>query len=246
MTAASALVLFLAAARAVPGPAPVVEPATKVVRRLEPEELLQGKLPYLLYRPPGYDRSSEAWPLLVYLHGARGLGTDPRVLFKYPIPRLVEAGRHPVPFLVLVPQCPPGRSWTEAEGLLPLIDEIATEYRVDPERIYLAGQSMGAEGVWHAAYRSPDRFAAIAPMSGEASPLWAERLVNTPVWVFHGVLDPLVPVSFSDQMVEELERQGADRVRYTRAPDRHHQPPTEAELVELLDWFLEQRLATDR
>lgn len=244
MKGALALAALLAVGQA--PPAPAAEPATKVVRRPEVEERSAGKLPYLLYLPPGYQESADPWPLLVYLHGSRGSGVDPRVLFKYPIPRLIEGGRHEVPFIVLVPQCPPGRSWAEEEGLMPLIGEIETEYRVDGERIYLTGQSMGAEGVWSAAYRHPGRFAAIAPMFGPSSPLWADRLVSTPTWVFHGVLDTVVPVSSSDQMVARLEELGAIEVRYSRAPDRRHQPPTEEELTELLEWFLQHKSAAPR
>lgn len=58
-----------------------------------------------------------------------------------------------------------------------------------------------------------------------------------------GAQDPVVPVSYSDHMVEELKKHGS-AVRYTRHPDRYHEPPTDEELIELLDWFLEHRLVS--
>ena len=45
--------------------------------------------------------------------------------------------------------------------------ELVTErYGADRSRTYLAGHSMGSGGVWHLAARYPDRWRAIAPMSG--------------------------------------------------------------------------------
>jgi poly(3-hydroxybutyrate) depolymerase len=42
------------------------------------------------------------------------------------------------------------------------------EFRVDPKKVYLTGCSMGGEGVWRLALASPHRFAAIAPVCGDA------------------------------------------------------------------------------
>ena len=238
---ASIPVLAALLAIAPAAPAEAQPEATRVIRKLDAEARLAGQLPFLLYRPPGYDASTETWPLLVFLHGSRGSGYDPTRILKYPIPKLVERGEHDVPFLVLAPQAPSGKLWPDVAGLMELIEEISASHRVDRKRIYLTGQSIGGEGVWHAAYRHPGRFAAIAPISGAASPFWAERLAGTPTWVFHGALDAVVPVSYSDHMVEALERRGAT-VLYTRYEDRGHQPPTDDELASLLDWFLEHRL----
>lgn len=45
--------------------------------------------------------------------------------------------------------------------------EIVTEkYRADRTRTFLAGHSMGSGGSWHLAARYPERWAAVAPMSG--------------------------------------------------------------------------------
>lgn len=215
--------------------------ATRVVRKVTRSERRQGKLPYLLYLPAGYDDASRLWPLLVALHGSRGGGVDPEKLARYPIGRLVEAGEHAVPFVVLLPQAPPGRLWTEVDGLMGLIDEIASDHRIDRRRLYLTGQSMGAQGVWQVASDNPGTFAAIAPMFGEGDPAWAERLAGTPVWVFHGARDTVVPVEASDRMVVELRKHGAE-VRYSRYDDRHHEPPSPGELAELIEWFLTHRL----
>ncbi|MGB1834948.1 MAG: prolyl oligopeptidase family serine peptidase, partial [bacterium] len=44
--------------------------------------------------------------------------------------------------------------------------EVMKEYPIDPDRVYLAGSSMGGQGVWHIGTRNPSRFAALAPQAG--------------------------------------------------------------------------------
>lgn len=46
--------------------------------------------------------------------------------------------------------------------------KVAEEFRLDPDRLYLTGCSMGGEGVWLLALELPQRFAAIAPICGDA------------------------------------------------------------------------------
>ncbi len=62
-----------------------------------------------------------------------------------------------LPAFVLAPQCPQNENWSNPElnevgGPLQLAMEIFAlvqkDYSIDPDRIYLAGQSMGGFGVW--------------------------------------------------------------------------------------------------
>lgn len=68
--------------------------------------------------------------------------------------------------------------------------EIVTEqYGADRSRTFLAGHSMGSGGVWHLAARYPERWRAIAPMSGpfvdkEIYPF--ERIRALPIFVTEG------------------------------------------------------------
>jgi predicted peptidase len=49
------------------------------------------------------------------------------------------------------------------------LDEIEANYRVDKNRIYVTGLSMGGHGTWSLALSAePNRFAAIAPVCGWA------------------------------------------------------------------------------
>ncbi len=49
---------------------------------------------------------------------------------------------------------------------LEVLEDVKDNYRIDENRIYLTGHSMGGHGVWHIATRHPDIFAAIAPSAG--------------------------------------------------------------------------------
>jgi len=52
---------------------------------------------------------------------------------------------------------------TEASGSL--LDEIVPTHKVDKDRIYVTGLSMGGFGTWSLAAAHPDKFAAIVPIS---------------------------------------------------------------------------------
>jgi predicted peptidase len=198
------------------------------------------KMSYLLYLPEQYGESPKSWPLLLYLHGGRGRGSDLTKLGWYPVPRILDEGKHEIPFVVIVPQCPEGELWTDTEALVSLLDDVMERYSVDPDRVYLVGYSMGGNGAWYLAYKHPDRFAAVSPMSGPANTWWATRLRDVPIWVFHGEKDEVVPARESQDMVEALRAKGG-QVRFSLHPERGHSPPSDAEHLELFAWLLEHR-----
>ncbi len=49
-----------------------------------------------------------------------------------------------------------------------VLAEVRRDYKIDPNRIYLMGHSMGGYGTWSIAMAHPDVFAAIGPISGGA------------------------------------------------------------------------------
>jgi predicted peptidase len=161
------------------------------------------RLNYLLYLPPDY-QTKEKVPLLVFLHGAGERGDDLELVKRHGPPKLIEQGKT-FPFIIVSPQCSKNRFWTSQQlELTTLIDDIMSKYKVDPERVYLTGLSMGGFGTWSLAAYTPDRFAAIIPICGGGEPIAARVLKNTPVWAFHGAKDPLVPVRRSKEMVDAL------------------------------------------
>jgi predicted esterase len=68
--------------------------------------------------------------------------------------------------------------------------ELVTEqYGADRSRTFLAGHSMGSGGVWHLAARYPERWRAIAPMSGpfvDAKTYPFQRIKTLPIFMTEG------------------------------------------------------------
>jgi len=197
---------------------------------------------YLIHFPDGYDDFSKKWPLLLYLHGGMGRGNDFKKLHWYPVPRMILEQKYELPFIVLIPQCPEGKMWSNMEliSVVELLRNTIESYKVDENRIYAVGYSMGGNGVLALAYYASDVFAAIAPMSGMSNTWWASKIKDIPSWFFHGAKDDHVPVHESDEMVDALKKEGAE-VKYTRHDERKHSPPMEKEHIELFDWLLKHK-----
>lgn len=206
-------------------------------RTFEKEITVTVSLDYLLYLPDGYEDSGEDYPLMLFLHGAGESGDDLEKVKVHGPPKWIEAGEE-YPFIVVSPQSP-GRGW-DPQALSALLDEVVSTHRVDEDRVYLTGLSMGGFGTWALAAADPDRFAAIAPICGGGDPRSADRLKGLPVWVFHGAKDDVVPLAASERMVDALEGLGAD-VKFTVYPEAGHDSWTETyNNPELYEWMLGQ------
>jgi hypothetical protein len=103
------------------------------------------------------------------------------------------------------------------------LDQETAEFHADPDRQYLTGLSLGGYGAWELAREYPHRWAAIAIVAGgifwsyaperwqEAATLpaeYAQSLTGTPIWLFHGLDDPVVPPRESELMFDALKAAG--------------------------------------
>lgn len=122
--------------------------------------------------------------------------------------------------IVVAPQCLPGERW-EPDAVLLFIEEVASRYRVDRERVYLIGYSMGGYGAWHTAAAHPNLFAAVVPICGGGEPGEAKSLAGIPIWAFHGAIDDVVPLNESEQMVEAIRDVGGEP-KFTVLADAGH------------------------
>jgi pimeloyl-ACP methyl ester carboxylesterase len=164
-------------------------------------------LDYLVYLPDRYYRSARSWPLILSLHGGGEAGDDIQRVRRQGLPLRVEE-KGGLQFVIVAPQCPyPG--W-DVGALGVLLEEVLSRYRVDTDRVYLVGHSMGGTGAWALAARSPERFAAIAPICGGGDPASAGQLRGVPTWAFHGADDHIVPLERSTRMIAALKEAGGD------------------------------------
>lgn len=176
------------------------------------------ELRYLLYLPPGYDQdTSRQWPLMIFLHGSGESGTDLQKVKTHGPPRLINEGRS-FPFIVVSPQATNG--WQNFQ-LIGLLRQLKSELRVNADKVYLTGLSMGGYGTWNLATEYPGEFAAIAPICGGGDTSKAWTLRHMPVWCFHGALDNVVPPVSSTRMVEAVKRYNPS-ARLTMYPDANH------------------------
>ncbi len=164
---------------------------------------------YLEYLPAGYSTSTDLYPCIFFLHGSgeRGNGSanDLKQILANGPPKHINAGNKMCftvngkteCFVVLSMQT---NDWSFKFDVIPFVQYALATYRIDPDRLYLTGLSMGGEGTWLGASYSdnaPNYFAAIAPMAGRAAVNDGCNVAGKkiPVWAFHGDADAQIPLS---------------------------------------------------
>lgn len=190
-----------------------------------------------LYVPESYD-GSEAWPLLVALHGGSGNGAD--FLFSW----LREARSRRC--LLLAPTSQ-GSTWSfgapdvDGESLRRMTEWVSTRWRVDPERILLTGLSDGATMTLLVGLGPDVPYTHLAPISGVLHPMNfangnLDRARGRPIQLVHGALDWMFPVGLAQEAARVLEDAGAALV-YREIANLSHTYPREenARIIEWLD-----------
>ena len=100
--------------------------------------------------------------------------------------------------------------------VLDLIDnQLSKQFKIDPNRIYCLGHSMGGFGTFTAICQHPDRFAAAIPTAGGFLP-WRDpsRIKDVPIWTFHGSADTVVPTDFTREVFAKMKQLGGN-MKYT-------------------------------
>jgi predicted peptidase len=164
-------------------------------------------LPGRLHIPAGYAANpNKLRPLILFLHGAGESGTNNTSQVNGNIDNLLTGAKNHDAFLY-APQTNAG--WSSSVILaraMTMIDRAVDERRVDPNRIYVTGLSMGGGGTWEFLGQYPDRVAAAAPICGVSPflPFDTATIVDEPIWAFHGRFDSTVHVSHTRNVVNSL------------------------------------------
>src|SRR5512140_184160 len=185
-----------------------------------------GQMPYRLFIPKD-DGPQKRYPLIVWLHGAGGTGTDNASQIAgdqmpgtqtWTTPE--RQAQHPA--IVLVPQT--AGAWASSASpnlstalieVTSILDSVEREFPVDPRRVYVLGQSIGGLGVWNLVSNAPERFAAavmLCPVPGDTTR--AARAARLPIWIFQGDADGASFVAGSRALVAALKAAGG-QPRYT-------------------------------
>jgi len=222
-----------------------------------------GELPYRIMTPIE-SADLDQYPLVIFLHGSGEKGSNNRNQLKHVADHFAAAKiRVDHPAYVVFPQCPADSRWGSGEYsdqinrtgykmaaqpslpgklVIDLIDELGSKLPIDPDRIYLAGLSMGGYGAFDLIARFPAKFAAAIPVCGAGDAEVLARQVNIPLWIAHGADDASVPVGTSRAVVEAMRKAGKTVV-YTEFPGVEHDSwnPLFGENPLIYDWLFAQR-----
>ncbi len=196
------------------------------------DPLGNGSYDYDVRTPQGYGSSgTKQWPVIVLLHGAEGLATN--YIADY------AASHEPFGFVLVTPET--DFEW-ETDRLNNMLDEVLDKYRVDQQRVYVTGYSMGAHGTFAWSAADPERIAAAVMVAGAAPAGQGCRIKDVPSWFIHNRNDPVVPTSETERTVDELESCGADvRVTINEGPplkDTHNAWLQAYNTPEIYSWML--------
>ncbi|HIG72431.1 MAG: hypothetical protein ABGX04_10050 [Myxococcales bacterium] len=190
-----------------------------------------------LYVPESYD-GSESWPLVVALHGGSGSGAD----FLWTWLREARCRR----FLLLSPTSRDS-TWSlqapEIDGqvLRRTVEWVGSKWRVDAEHVLLTGLSDGATMTLLVGLAADSPFTHLAPISGVLHPMNfasgnLDRARKMPIYLVHGALDWLFPVTLAQEASRVLEDADAALV-YREIEDLSHTYPRE-ENARIIEWLV--------
>ena len=196
-----------------------------------------------LYVPESYD-GLEPWPLVVALHGGSGHGAD----FMWSWVREARSRR----FLLLAPTSR-GSTWSlnapelDGRALREMTAWVSAEWNIDRDHVLLTGLSDGATMTGLVGLGEDVPFTHLAPACGVLHPMNfaignLDRAPNKPIYLIHGALDWMFPVSMAREAARVLEDAGANLV-FREIEDLSHTYPRE-ENARIIEWFDPSRSAT--
>jgi len=215
-------------------------------------------MPYRLYIPPSF-KAGRQYPLVVYLHGSGGRGSDneKQIAGDNAYGSLVwtkSGNQFKHPCFVAAPQCPDRSLWAgEPDSPRPpdtirlvaeIVQGLRKEFSLDPCRFYIVGVSMGGVGVWEFIRWYPDVVAAAVPVGGWGDKKQVSVFAKIPIWVLHGEKDHLFKSSEIRSLVGAIRKKGGN-VRYTEFSGIDHDVWRMAFAnPNLISWIFKQKKRT--
>lgn len=173
---------------------------------------------FWLYLPETYEKAEEL-PVVMFLHGKSLSGDSLEMVLRYGCIDAIIRGRK-INAMVVAPQAQ--EAWNP-QRVMAIYDWLDDHYKVDTNRFYVLGMSMGGYGTLDVAAAYPDRVAAAIALCGGASGKELCSLSTLPLWIVHGTADELVPVWCSDRVVDSIRSCGdTTRLIYNRLEGENH------------------------
>ncbi len=185
--------------------------------------------PYMIYIPHSYTSSSHHYPLTVFLHG---YDTSLTKVDQWNLSDSVLSMADQRGYIVVTPY---GRRNTDFVSIgevdvLKVISEVKRWFRIDEDRVYLMGVSMGGYGAYAIGLHYPDVFGAMTVVAGRTDHYFWQKLDrdkvapfkqwlidadnpltlvenarHLPILITQGEEDSLVDITHSHRMVAALK-----------------------------------------
>lgn len=191
--------------------------------------------PYRVFVPASYD-GSKAYPLIIALHG---MGGDENSYFDSYAQGAFKVEAEKRGYIVA---CPKGREpasmyvGAAERDVMDVLEEVRRAYRIDADRVYMTGHSMGGYGTWSVAMNYPQVFAALAPVAGGGNPAGMTKIAHVAQLVVHGDNDKTVAVERSRVMVEAAKKLSVE-LKYIEIPGGDHISVAPRTFKDVYDFF---------
>ena len=196
------------------------------------------------------DNPTEAMPLVVFLHGSGENSSFKKLGGITPVKYVKKKEPYKIGKFVFIAPHSPGGSWgkdSTQKKLMELIEKTANDYRIDKNRIILAGMSRGAMGVWSIAGHYPNYFAGIVPVSNQAAH-HIDKYLNLPIFAMagnkKGKFDEPEINRKMKKIIDEINRKsGKNLARFITIDGETHGGAQNKGFVrrDLYEWMLAQR-----
>ena len=185
---------------------------------------------YILLAPMGYN--PRGWYGAPPPRGRRGAP---------PAPPVDSARRGALPpGLLSDPNDPPNLRELSERETLEVVELIRKEFKVDDDRTYLMGHSMGGAGTLYLAIKYPQRWAAIAALAPAAFAVDREglsKIPKMPIMLVHGDMDTVVPVTVGRAWAEAMKSIPMKDYEYIEVPGGDHGTVIGSQQAEVFAFF---------
>ena len=144
------------------------------------------------------------------------------------------------PGLLNDPNDPPNLRELSEKETLEVVDLVRKEFKVDDDRTYLMGHSMGGAGTLYLAIKYPQRWAAVAALAPAAFAVDREglsKIPKMPVMLVHGDMDTVVPVTRRTRMGRGDEVGPDEDYQYIEVPGGDHGTVIGSHQAEIFAFF---------
>jgi predicted esterase len=195
---------------------------------------------YILVAPMGYNpRGWYGIPRGVPRGRANGAPTPAPA----PAPNAGAQARGPLPPGLTGANDPPNVRELSEKETLEVVDLVRKEFKIDDDRSYLMGHSMGGAGTLYLAVKHPKRWAAIAALAPAVigiEPDSLAKIPKMPVMIVHGDMDTVVPLAWSAPWVEKMRSLKMTH-EYIEVPGGDHGSVISSHQAEIFAFFAKHK-----